>query len=199
MATTKAQFKDKVEQKKFISGKFAEIMLALGLDLTDDSLCGTPDRIAKMYVDEIFYGLDDKQFPRIMTVDNKMNYNQMLIERDVKVHSVCEHHFVPIVWVGHIAYIPKDKVIGLSKINRIVDFYSRRPQIQERLTEEIYAKLVEVLGTEDVAVVIDAKHFCVITRGIKDVNSSTVTSKMGGIFMENKEARKEFLDLVVNK
>jgi len=183
-------------QIRSITGQFTKIMATLGLDLEDDSLKDTPKRVAKMYVNEWFSGLHPVlNFPRITTVENKMGYNQMLIERDIKVHSVCEHHFVPIVGVAHVAYLPKKKVIGLSKINRIVDYYSRRPQIQERLTEQIWLKLTELLGTKDVAVVIKAQHFCVIMRGIKDVNSSTITSKLGGSF-ENTEARSEFFNLI---
>lgn len=183
-------------QIRCITGQFTKIMATLGLDLEDDSLKDTPKRVAKMFVNEWFAGLHPTlNFPRITAVENKMGYNQMLIERDIKVHSVCEHHFVPIVGVAHVAYIPKDKVIGLSKINRIVDYYSRRPQIQERLTEQIWLKLTELLGTKDVAVVVKAQHFCVIMRGIKDVNSSTITSKLGGSF-ENTEARSEFFNLI---
>ncbi len=190
---------NKEQQKKKISKLFWEIMETLWLDLKDESLSWTPKRVAKMYVEELFYGLDEKNFPRVMTVSNwdweTVWYTQMLIEKDIKVHSTCEHHFVPIIWKAHIAYFPNKKVIWLSKINRIVDFYARKPQIQERMTEEIHSKLCEILETEDVAVLIDAKHFCVITRGIKDINSSTITSKFSGCF-EKKEIKKEFLDLI---
>jgi len=187
---------DKNLQKKAnIAKHFKAIMEELGLDLNDPSLKETPRRVAKMYVDEIFYGLDPENFPRIMTIPNDMKYNQMLVERDVKVHSMCEHHFQNIVGIAHVAYIPSAKIIGLSKLNRIVDYYSRRPQVQERLTEDIHKKLVEVLGTQDVAVMIDAKHFCVICRGIKDVNASTITSKVSGKFLK-PEVRKEYFDMI---
>lgn len=187
------------EQKMaIISENVKNTMETLGLDLTDDSLCGTPDRVAKMYVKEIFYGLDEKNFPRMMTVENKMGYKQMLVERNIKVHSQCEHHLVPFIGTCHIAYIPGKKVIGLSKLNRLVDFYARKPQIQERLTEEIHAKLCEVLETEDVAVVVDCVHFCVVTRGIKDSGSSTVTSEISGAFKQ-AETRSEFMDIAFRK
>lgn len=189
---------DNDQKKSKIEEHVRAIMETLELDLTDDSLEGTPRRVAKMYVDEWFYGLQEDKFPKIMAVDNKMKYNQVLVEKNIKVNSVCEHHLVPIVGVAQVAYIPDKKVIGLSKLNRIVDYYSRKPQIQERLTEEIFNKLVEILGTENVAVIVDAKHFCVITRGIKDVNSSTVTSKLGGQFLE-KEVRQELMDLINQK
>lgn len=183
------------EKKEIIAKHFKAIMETLWLDLTDDSLCDTPKRVAKMYVDEMFYWLDNKNLPRIMTVENKMSYDHMLLERDIKVQSCCEHHRKDIIWKAHVAYIPKDKIIGLSKLNRIVDFYCRKPQIQERLTNEIHNKLVEVLETEDVAVVIDAVHMCVVTRWVKDINSSTVTSKLWGVFKETA-VRKELLDLI---
>lgn len=189
----------KDEKKAKIEHHYAEIMKTLGLDLRNASLKGTPKRVAKMYVDEIFVGLDLSEFPRMMTVPNDMGYNQILLERNIKVHSVCEHHIQPIIGVAHVAYIPNKtksgKVIGLSKINRIVDYYSRRPQVQERLTEQIFNKLVEVLGTKNVAVIIDAKHFCIIARGSMDQNSSTVTSKLGGAFRKS-ETRNELMDLI---
>lgn len=188
------------EKKEKIEEHYRGIMQTLGLDLNDESLKDTPKRVAKMYVDEIFSGLEKERFPKIMTVPNDMDYNQILLERNIKVHSVCEHHIQPIIGVCHVAYIPKSKadggkVIGLSKLNRIVDYFSRRPQVQERLTEQIFNKLVEVLGTEDVAVIVDAKHFCVIARGIQDQNSSTATSKLGGSF-KTPETRKELMDLI---
>ena len=188
----KIAVEDTATQKKLISKLFRQIMEVLWLDLSDDSLIGTPDRVAKMYVDELFWWLRAENFPKIMTVQNKMDYDQMLVERNIKVNSACEHHRITINGVAHVAYIPKDKIIGLSKLNRIVDYYSRRPQIQERLTAQIHSKLVELLWTEDVAVIVDAVHFCVVTRGIKDVNSSTVTSKLWGIFRKDKAEEKSF-------
>lgn len=167
------------------------IMDTLGLDLSDDSLQNTPNRVAKMYVNELFYGLDYKNFPKLMTIDNKMNFNTMVVERHIKVHSLCEHHLVPIIGEATIAYVPKNKIIGLSKINRVVDFFSRRPQVQERLNEQIYTALSTILETPDVAVLIRAEHYCVKMRGAMDVNSDTVTSKLGGIFF-NGPLRNEF-------
>ena len=182
------------EKKKKIAFHFRQIMETLGLDLHDDSLNGTPERVAKMFVDEIFYGLDPKKKPNATLFDNKFGYNEMLVERDIKVHSYCEHHFVPIVGKAHVAYISSGKVIGLSKINRIVDYYARRPQVQERLTLQIAEELKRVLETEDVAVVIDSEHMCVITRGVRDLNSSTVTSSYNGKF-RNSSTRDEFLNI----
>jgi GTP cyclohydrolase I len=179
-----------------IKDKFTDIMNALGLDLQDDSLIDTPSRVAKMYVNEIFFGLDYKHFPKATTVDNKMKYDEMVIERNINVQSNCEHHFVIIDGSCHISYIPKNKVLGLSKLNRIVQFFSKRPQIQERLTEQIYYALSYILDTEDIGVIIEAAHYCVKSRGIQDVNSDTVTSKMGGCFKTDPEARKEFLSIV---
>ena len=183
------------EKKQKISFHFRKIMETLGLDLTDDSLNGTPDRVAKMFVDEIFYGLDPKNKPEATLFDNKFGYREMLVERDIKVHSYCEHHFVPILGKAHVAYISSGKVIGLSKINRIVDYYARRPQVQERLTLQIAEELKKVLDTEDVAVMIDSEHMCVITRGVHDVDSSTVTSSYHGKF-KNNETRDEFLHYI---
>ena len=182
-----------------IKDKFTDIMNALGLDLQDDSLIDTPNRVAKMYVKEIFFGLDYKHFPKATTVDNKMKYDEMVIERNINVQSNCEHHFVIIDGSCHISYIPKNKVLGLSKLNRIVQFFSKRPQIQERLTEQIYYALSYILDTEDIGVIIEAAHYCVKSRGIQDVNSDTVTSKMGGCFKTDPEARKEFLSIVNKK
>jgi GTP cyclohydrolase I len=170
------------EKKDKISFLFAEIMDVLGLDLTDDSLKGTPSRVAKMYVDEIFSGLNPFNKPKIALFENKYQYNQMLVEKNITFYSNCEHHFVPIFGKAHIAYISSGKVIGLSKLNRIVQYFSQRPQVQERLTNQIGRELVEILGTEDVAVIIDAKHLCVSSRGIKDDTSSTVTAYYGGAF-----------------
>ena len=170
------------EKKEKISLLFAEIMDVLGLDLTDDSLKGTPNRVAKMYVDEIFSGLNPSNKPKIALFDNKYQYSQMLVEKNITFYSNCEHHFVPIYGKAHIAYVSSGKVIGLSKLNRIVQYFSQRPQVQERLTNQIGRELVEILGTEDVAVIIDAKHLCVSSRGIKDESSSTITSYYGGVF-----------------
>ena len=170
------------EKKEKISFLFAEIMDVLGLDLTDDSLKGTPSRVAKMYVDEIFSGLNPLNKPKVALFENKYQYNQMLVEKNITFYSNCEHHFVPIFGKAHIAYISSGKVIGLSKLNRIVQYFSQRPQVQERLTNQIGRELVEILGTEDVAVILDAKHLCVSSRGIKDDTSSTVTAYYGGAF-----------------
>jgi GTP cyclohydrolase I len=186
------------EKIEAIRDKFSDIMELLELDLSDDSLQDTPSRVAKMYVNEIFFGLDYKNFPKATTVDNKMNYDEMVIERNINVQSNCEHHFVIIDGGCHIGYIPKDKVLGLSKLNRIVQFFSKRPQIQERLTEQIYYALSYILDTENIAVIIEATHYCVKSRGIQDVNSDTVTSKMGGCYKTDPEARKEFLSIVNN-
>lgn len=168
------------------------IMQALGLDLKDDSLNETPRRIAKMYLNEIFWGLDYNNFPKITTIENKMQYANMLIERHIKVSSTCEHHFIPMIGEAFIAYIPNKKVIGLSKINRIVEFFSRRPQVQERLTEQIFHTLCMLLETENVAVLIKAEHTCVKLRGVEDTNSDTVTSRLGGKFFEGAALRNEF-------
>jgi len=186
---------DRKEQIDIIEGNFAEIMRALGLDLTDDSLIETPKRVAKMYVNEIFWGLDYDAFPKCTTVDNKMKYNEMVVERNVNVQSNCEHHFVIIDGTATVAYVPKDRVLGLSKINRIVEYFSKRPQIQERLTEQIFHTLQFILGTEDVAVMIDAQHYCVKSRGVEDTGSSTVTSRLGGGFKNDPAARQEFYNI----
>ncbi|WP_422859922.1 GTP cyclohydrolase I FolE [Flagellimonas sp. S174] len=170
------------EKKKQIAGLFAQIMDVMGLDLTDDSLKGTPMRVAKMYIDEIFSGLDPANKPKVALFDNKYQYNQMLVEKDITFYSNCEHHFVPIIGKAHVAYISSGKVIGLSKLNRIVQYYAKRPQVQERLNNQIGLELQSILDTEDVAVIIDAKHLCVSSRGIKDDTSATVTSFYGGKF-----------------
>jgi GTP cyclohydrolase I len=172
---------DEVKKEK-IAVLFEEIMNVIGLDLTDDSLKGTPKRVAKMYIDEIFSGLNPRNKPKIALFDNKYNYNQMLVEKNITFYSNCEHHFVPIIGKAHIAYISSGKVIGLSKINRIVQYYAKRPQVQERLTNQIAEDLKAILQTEDIAVVIDAKHLCVSSRGVKDDTSSTVTTYYGGAF-----------------
>ena len=175
-----------------ISGYFKKIMCTLGLDLEDDSLKGTPRRVAKMFVTEIFSGLNPKNKPIISLFDNKYKYNQMLVEKNIIVYSNCEHHFVPIIGKAHIAYISSGKVIGLSKINRIVQYYAQRPQVQERLTMQIANELKSVLQTENVAVLIDAAHLCVSSRGIKDTDSSTITAEYCGAFLE-AERKDEFL------
>jgi len=168
------------------------ILTTLGMDLTDDSLKGTPNRVAKMFVKEIFGGLNPAKKPSSSTFDNKYKYNEMLVEKNIVVYSTCEHHLLPIVGRAHVAYISNGKVVGLSKMNRIVDYYAKRPQVQERLTIQIVEELKRVLGTEDVACVIDAKHLCVNSRGIRDIESSTVTAEFGGAF-KNEETRREFL------
>jgi GTP cyclohydrolase I len=170
------------EKKARIAILFEEIMDVMGLDLTDDSLQGTPKRVAKMYIDEIFSGLNPANKPKIALFDNKYQYNQMLVEKNITFYSNCEHHFVPIIGKAHVAYISSGKVIGLSKLNRIVQYYAKRPQVQERLTNQIAEDLKAILGTEDVAVIIDAKHLCVSSRGIKDDTSATVTTYYGGAF-----------------
>ncbi len=177
---------------ELIEKHFRHIMEIMGLDLTDDSLRGTPKRVAKMYVKEVFSGLDPKNKPKVALFDNKYKYDQMLVEKDISVFSNCEHHFVPIYGKAHIAYISSGKVIGLSKLNRIVEYFSKRPQVQERLTVQIANELKQALQTEDVAVVIDAKHMCVQSRGVRDAGSSTVTAYYGGKF-EQEATKKEFL------
>ncbi|WP_430929104.1 GTP cyclohydrolase I FolE [Polaribacter marinivivus] len=170
------------KKKEKISILFEEIMNVMGLDLTDDSLKGTPKRVAKMYIDEIFSGLNPANKPKVALFDNKYQYNQMLVEKNITFYSNCEHHFVPIIGKAHVAYISSGKVIGLSKLNRIVQYYAKRPQVQERLTNQIAEELKGILETDDVAVIIDAKHLCVSSRGVKDDTSSTVTSYFGGKF-----------------
>ena len=185
--------KEKIEK---IEGHFDQIVSTLGLDLKDDSLTDTPKRVAKMYVNEIFWGLDYDAFPKATVVENKMQYNEMVVEKGVSVQSYCEHHFVNIDGLATVAYVPNKKVLGLSKMNRIVEYFSRRPQIQERLTEQIYHALSFILETENVAVMIDAKHFCVKSRGVEDTQCSTVTSRLGGSFKAQPEVRAEFLALL---
>lgn len=187
---------DRKERIGLIENHFKEIMQLLDLDLTDDSLIETPKRVAKMYVNEIFWGLDYEAFPKCTTVDNKMKYDEMVVERNVNVQSNCEHHFVVIDGVATVAYIPKQKVLGLSKINRIVEYFSKRPQIQERLTEQVYHALQFILETDNVAVVVDAQHYCVKSRGVEDTGSSTVTSKLGGVFKTDPAVRNEFMNIV---
>ena len=184
------------EKIDLIQRNFYEIATTLGLDLNDDSLTDTPKRVAKMYVNEIFWGLDYAAFPKVTVVDNKMKYNEMVVERGISVQSYCEHHFVNIDGLATVAYIPNNKVLGLSKMNRVVEYFSRRPQIQERLTEQIYHALCFILETENVALTIDAKHFCVKSRGVEDTECSTVTSRLGGNFKAQPEVRAEFLALL---
>lgn len=183
------------EKMKKIEASFREIMETLGLDLRDDSLKGTPARVAKMYIKEIFSGLDPANKPKAALFENRYQYNQMLVEKDITFYSNCEHHFVPIFGKAHLAYISNGKVIGLSKLNRIVQYYAKRPQVQERLTMQIAQELQDVLKTENVAVIIDAKHLCVSSRGVQDHNSATVTSFYGGKFRE-EATRQEFLKYV---
>lgn len=195
--TVKTNWLDRKTKIEILEQQFKNIMETLGLDLTDDSLMETPKRVAKMYVNEIFWGLDYEAFPKCTTVENKMQYNEMVVERNVNVQSNCEHHFVVIDGLATVAYVPKDKVLGLSKINRIVEYFSKRPQIQERLTEQIFHTLQFILGTEDVAVMIDAQHYCVKSRGVEDTGSSTVTSRLGGGFKTDPAARQEFLQIAM--
>ncbi|HAB35231.1 MAG TPA: GTP cyclohydrolase I FolE [Cryomorphaceae bacterium] len=183
------------EKVELITEKFADIMEILGLDLTDDSLKDTPARVAKMYVHETFQGLNPLNKPEVTLFENGYQYHEMLVERNITLHSTCEHHFVPILGVCHVAYFATGKVVGLSKLNRIVKYWAKRPQVQERLTEQIAADLKRVLQTEDVAVYIDAEHLCVKTRGVEDCASSTVTSHYSGRFTE-PATRAEFLGAI---
>ena len=183
---------EKIER---IKSDVKNIMEILGLDLTDDSLKGTPNRVAKMFVNEIFGGLDPEKKPKASTFNNKYQYGEMLVEKNITLYSTCEHHFLPIVGRAHVAYISNGTVVGLSKMNRIVDYFAKRPQVQERLTIQIVKELQTVLNTEDVACVIDAKHLCINSRGIRDIQSSTVTSEFGGKFRE-KETKREFLSYI---
>lgn len=180
------------EKMELIETHFREIMHILGLDLSDDSLKGTPRRVAKMYVKEIFSGLHPANKPEVTLFENHYKYQEMLVEKDITFHSNCEHHFVPIFGKAHVAYISSGKVIGLSKLNRIVQYFAQRPQVQERLTRQIAEELKRALDTEDVAVLIDAKHMCVSSRGVNDVTSSTITAEYSGKFKE-PETKKEFL------
>ena len=182
----------KIEQ---IKKDVENILHTLGMDLTDDSIKGTPNRVAKMFVKEIFGGLNPNKKPKASTFANNYKYGEMLVEKNITLYSTCEHHLLPIIGRAHVAYISNGTVVGLSKMNRIVDYYAKRPQVQERLTMQIVQELQQVLGTEDVACVIDAKHLCVNSRGIRDVESSTVTSEYGGKFNE-EQTRREFLDYI---
>ncbi len=185
------------EKIQAIQHHFKQIMLELGLDLSDDSLSGTPYRFAKMYVKELFYGLNPANKPKLSTFNNSYGYQKLLIEQNITIDSSCEHHFLPIVGKAHIGYIPKDKVVGLSKINRLVDYYAHRPQVQERFCLQILRELQTALETEDVIVVVNAKHMCVSSRGIKDKSSSTTTMEYGGCF-ENEAQRHSFLSQLQN-
>jgi len=192
------QVKESAEKKiAAITDSFGDIMIELGLDTTDDSLMDTPKRVAKMYVNEIFYGLNYDYFPKCTAIENKMKNNgSFLLEKNINVQSNCEHHFVVIDGLATVAYIADKKLLGLSKLNRIVQFFAKRPQVQERLTEQIRATIQYVAETKDVAVYVDAKHWCVKSRGIQDQTSSTVTLSVGGVFAEKEsETRKEFLNL----
>ena len=184
-----------VEKINIIEEKFADILHTLGMDLTDDSLKGTPKRVAKMYVNEIFSGLNPKNKPKASKFDNKYKYGEVLVEKNITLYSTCEHHLLPIVGKAHVAYISSGSVVGLSKMNRIVQYYAQRPQVQERLTLQIVEEMQNVLKTKDVACVIDAKHHCVNSRGICDPNSSTVTSEFGGAF-KSEANKKELLDYI---
>lgn len=183
---------EKIER---IQDSVKDILNTLGMDLTDDSLKGTPRRVAKAFVNELFSGLNPANMPKLSTFDNNYKYGEMLVEKNITVYSTCEHHLLPIVGRAHVAYISNGNVIGLSKMNRIVDYYAKRPQVQERLTMQIVQALQQALGTDDVACVIDAKHLCVNSRGVRDIVSSTVTSEFGGKFKE-KDTKLEFLDYI---
>ena len=184
-----------LEKIDLIKEDVKHILETLGMDLTDDSLKGTPLRVAKMFVNETFGGLHPDKKPKASVFDNKYKYGEMLVEKNITVYSTCEHHLLPIVGKAHVAYISNGTVVGLSKMNRIVDYYAKRPQVQERMTMQIVQELQKVLGTDDVACVVDAKHLCVNSRGIRDIESSTVTSEFGGAF-KKKEVRREFLDYI---
>jgi GTP cyclohydrolase I len=190
-----------VENKKkidILEQAFTQIWQTVGMDLSDDSLAETPNRMAKMYINEIYFGLKEENFPKCTTVQNKMSYDEMVVERNINVQSNCEHHGVVIDGLATVAYIPNKKVLGLSKINRIVEYFSKRPQIQERLTEQIYHALQYILDTDNIGVVINAQHYCVKSRGIQDTGSSTTTSKLGGVFRTDSSVRLEFMNIVNN-
>jgi len=184
------------EKIAIIETKMTDILQALGMDLTDDSLIETPKRVAKMYVNEIFWGLDPDAFPKCTTIDNKMSYDEMVIERNITIYSDCEHHLRTIIGTANVAYIPKAKVLGLSKIPRICEYFSRRMQVQERLTNQVYHALQFVLDTDDIAVSIAAAHTCVSQRGVEDSSADTVTNKLGGIFKSVPAARSEFFNSI---
>lgn len=179
-----------------IEKSFKDIMFTLGLDLNDDSLKDTPQRVSTMFVNEIYWGLKPDNFPKITAIENKMGYESMVLEKNITVQSNCEHHFIVIDGDACVAYIPRDKVLGLSKLNRVVEYFSKRPQVQERLTEQIYYALEYILETPDIAVLIDAKHYCVRARGVEDESSQTITSKFGGKFKTEQSVRNEFFTLI---
>ncbi|MFD1294288.1 GTP cyclohydrolase I FolE [Lutibacter holmesii] len=183
------------EKRNRIEASVRDILDTLGMDLEDDSIKGTPRRVAKAFVNELFGGLDPANKPKLSTFDNNYNYGEMLVEKNITVYSTCEHHLLPIIGRAHVAYISNGKVIGLSKMNRIVDHYAKRPQVQERLTMQVVQALQEAMGTKDVACVIDAKHLCVNSRGVKDIASSTVTAEFGGKF-KDPAVKKEFMDYI---
>jgi len=180
---------DNIEQYMF------KVMKTLGMDLNDDSLIETPKRVAKLMVNETMWGLDPDAFPKCTAVDNKMHYDEMVVERNINVASTCEHHLIVVDGFATVGYIPNEKVLGLSKLNRIVEYFSKRPQIQERLTEQVYHALQYILDTDNIGVIIEAKHYCVISRGVEDVNSNTITSKLGGVFKTEPQVRAEFMAL----
>lgn len=194
-APTLTEFASQNVQEE-IAMNVANIMSFMHLDLTDDSLQDTPRRVAKMFLNELFWGLNYENFPKATVIENKMQVDEMVLERNITVHSTCEHHLLPILGHAHVAYIPKNKVLGLSKLNRIVEFFSRRPQVQERLTAQICETLKFILETKDVAVCIDAEHLCVKTRGVEDACSDTVTSKLSGVFKSNASSRSEFFNMI---
>ena len=187
------------EKIELIRDNMEIVVDVLGLDREDDSIAGTADRVAKMYVSELCSGLSYNRFPKVSVFENKMGYDQMIIQKDITFHSLCEHHLVNFNGMAQVAYIPKDKVVGLSKLNRIVNFFARRPQVQERLNEQIYYALQYVLGTDDIAVLMDAEHLCVKSRGIGDQQSGMTTSKLGGAFFEDGRLRNEFMQLAVRR
>lgn len=193
---TVAHLKNKDDRREQIQQHMRSVLELLGLDLRDDSLEETPHRLAKMYVDEIFNGLDYATFPKITKIQNRMKVSEMVLVDDITLTSTCEHHFVTIDGKVAVAYYPKDWVIGLSKINRVVQFFAQRPQVQERFTEQILTAFQTILETEDVAIYVKATHFCVKCRGVKDTNSQTITSAFGGVFLQDRETRKEFLSLI---
>jgi GTP cyclohydrolase I len=190
------QSSDNTTQIDAIIPHVEAILTTLGLDLRDDSLRETPKRVASMFINEMFWGLESANFPKITAVDNKMGYDEMVIEKNIVVQSVCEHHLVMIDGYAHVAYIPNRKVLGLSKLNRVVEYFARRPQIQERLTEQVFYTLEHILETSDIAVMIQAKHYCVKARGVEDINCETITSKLGGCFKTDANSRNEFLTLI---
>jgi len=196
---TKENNLSRTDKIAIIESKFRDIMETLGLDLSDDSLIETPKRVGKLLVNETMWGLDPNAFPKCTAVENKMHYDEMVTERNISVMSNCEHHWIVIDGLATVSYIPNKTVLGLSKINRVVEYFSKRPQIQERLTEQVYHALQYILDTDNVAVIIDAVHYCVISRGVEDTGSSTVTSKLGGIYKSDPAVRAEFMAIFHSK